>query len=165
MKVDDAEAIFHIACYYFDGRYGFPLDIEKSIRLWHQAAELGSAAAFFSIGNSYLHGNGVERDEEMAKHYWELAAIGGDVSARQNLGIYEMNETYNIDRALKHYMIAAGGGHMSSLDSIRQLYVNGDATKDDYTKALRSRQTYLDEIKSDQRDEAAALNEQFKYCN
>ena len=33
---------------------------------------------------------------------------------------------------------------------------NGCATKDEYTQALRSYQTYLEGIKSDQRDEAAA---------
>ena len=164
MKVDDAEAIFHIACYYFGGRFGFPQDIEKSIKLWHQAAELGSAGAFFSIGNAYLHGSGVERDEEMAKHYWGLAAMGGDVSARQNLGVHEYNAG-NMDRALKHYMIAAGMGCTGSLENIKRMFMNGEASKDDYSKALRVYQAYLNEIKSPQRDEAAALNEQFKYCN
>ena len=36
------------------------------------------------------------------------------------------------------------------------MYSNGDATKEDYTKALQSYQTYLRGIKSRQRDEAAA---------
>ena len=43
------------------------------------------------------------------------------------------------------------------------MYKNGHATKDDYAKALRAHQAYLDEIRSDQRDEAAALDKYFKY--
>ena len=39
-----------------------------------------------------------------AKHYLELAAIGGSADARHNLGIIE-GRAYHYDRALKHYMI------------------------------------------------------------
>ena len=38
-----------------------------------------------------------------------------------------------------------------------------DATKDDYTQALRAYQAYVVEIKSPQRDEAAAFNDAYKY--
>ena len=41
--------------------------------------------------------------------------------------------------------------------------MDGDATKEVYTKALRSYQAYLDEIKSDQRDEAAAADDDEYY--
>ena len=39
-------------------------------------------------------------------------------------------------------------------DHQRHVPIKGYATKDDYTKALRSYQAYLDEIKRDHRDEA-----------
>ena len=61
-----------------------------------------------------------------------------------------------MNRALKHLMIAAEGGEPDSLKEIRKLYTNGHARKDDYTKALRAYQAYLAEIKSAQRDAAAA---------
>ena len=41
--------------------------------------------------------------------------------------------------------------------------MNGKATKDVYTKALRSYQEYLNEVKSSQRDKAAAAREDYKY--
>ena len=41
--------------------------------------------------------------------------------------------------------------------------LNDHGTKDEYSKALRAYQSYLGEIKSDQRDEAAAYDEEFKY--
>jgi len=78
------------------------------------------------------------------------------------LGAKEYNAG-NYDNALKHFMIAVRGGHTRSVKVIQQLYMNGHATKDHYTNALQSHQAYLDEIKSDQRDKAAACNDEYKY--
>lgn len=97
-----------------------------------------------------------------AKKYCELAAIGGNVRARHNLGIAEEN-AHNKDKALRHYMIAVRDGSNDSLKEIHTLYMNGDATKDDYAKALGAYQTYLREIESDQRNEAAAANDLYQY--
>jgi len=68
-----------------------------------------------------------------------------------------------MDRALKHYMIALKGGYADSLKYIQLLYSNGHVTKEDYATALRSYQAYLSEIKSKQRDEAAAADDCFRY--
>ena len=69
------------------------------------------------------------------------------------------------DRAVKHYMIAAGYGDNDSLDAIRQMYHGWYyATKDDYAKALQVYQANLIEIKSAQRNEAAAYSDNYKYC-
>ena len=67
-----------------------------------------------------------------------------------------------MDRALKHWMIAIQEGFKRS-NGTKQLYLDGHATKIDYTKALRANEAYLDEIKSDQRDEAAAFNDRYRY--
>ena len=98
----------------------------------------------------------------MAKHYYELAAMEGNVIARYNLGISEYNAG-NFDRALKHYMIAVRDGYTLSVKAIQQLYIGGHATKDHYANALRSHQAYLNEIKSDQRDKTVALHDSFRY--
>ena len=86
----------------------------------------------------------------------------GNATARCNLGNKEVYAG-NIDRAMKHHMIAAGGGYSKSLKCIKILYSNGDATKEDYTKALQSYQAYRCEIKSRQRDNAAAFSEEYRY--
>ena len=162
LKVDDAEAIYNLGCCYSHGDYGLTQDHAKALELYHQAGELGLAKSYYSIGNSYLGGNGVERDEKKAAHYWELAAMGGDVDARHNLGIFE-GRVGNMDRKLKHLMIAVGFGYNHSLEEIKHMCMNGEATKDDYSNALRVYQAYLVEIKSPQRDEAAAADDYFKY--
>ena len=88
--------------------------------------------------------------------------MNGDVTARNNLGVSE-DEAGSWDRAIKHYLIAAGSGNDTSVKNIRELYMDGYSTKEDYSKALQAYQKYLDEVKSEQRDQAAAFNDRYKY--
>ena len=162
MEIGDAEAIYEMGCCYSNGSCGMPQDRAKALELCHQAAEIGHASSHYSIGVAYKLGNGVERDEKKAVHYMELSAMEGNVGARHNLGVSEYNAG-NCDRALKHYMIAAGSGCTVSLEKIKQMFMKGYATKDDYAKALRVYQANLVEIKSAQRDQAAAFDDGFKY--
>ena len=160
--LDDAEAIYNMGCCYDEGRLGLPLNINKALALWHRAAELSYTRAYFNIGNSYYQGIGVERDEKKATHYYELAAIGGHIIARHNLGVFELHAG-NCVSALKHLLIATGGGSKESLSAIQHMFKKEVATKEDYTQALRAYQAYLGEVKSVQRDEAAVANEDYKY--
>jgi len=154
---DDAHAIYNMGCYHFIAK-----DYTKALELWHRAGELGHAEACLSIGCAYQIGQGVEVDMEKAIYYWELAAMKGDETARHNLGSME-DERGNVNRALKHYMISARNGYADSLNMIKEIYNSGQATKDDYTEALQLYQAYLGEIKSPQRDKAAAAREEYKY--
>jgi len=156
-EADDAEAIPNLGMYYFSGLYGVRQDDTKAFQLFHQAAQLGYAEAYCGIGFSYYLGRGVEQDEKKANYYWELAAIRGDSIARRNLGIAEVT-VGNYERAVKHFMIAVRDGHADSLEQIKNMYSNGHATKEVNTTALQSYQAYLGEIKSRQRDQAAAFD-------
>ena len=162
VEVDDAEAIFKLGCNYRNWKFGFPQDYDKASELFIRAGELGSAEAYCNIGYAYENGEGVEIDEKKADHFYKLAAIGGNANARYNLGNHEKNAG-NMNRALKHYMIALECGHNDSLKLIQKLYTNGHATKDDYAKALRAYQAYLAEIKSTQRDKAASTRADCRY--
>ena len=162
VEVGDTKAIGILGGYYREGEDGFPQDMNKAFEMWHRAGKLGNVTAYFNLGSAYYIGNGVEQDINKAKHYWELAAIGGDAGARYNLGRLEACAG-NLDRTIKHLLFAVVGGYEDALNKIQQMYKSGVATKDDYAKALRARQAYLDEIRSDQRDEAAAYDEKFKY--
>jgi len=161
-EADDAQAIFNRGCYYRDGQYGVSQDYTKALKLWYRAAELGSAKAYNDIGYAYSNGKGVEVDKKKAKHYYEIGAMGGNASARYNLGNDELRAG-NMNRALKHYMIGVECGHHSSLEEIKKLYAYGFATKKDYAKALQAYQEYLGEIKSAHRDKAAAFHEEYRY--
>jgi len=163
VEADDAEAIQNLAGYYCEGIHGLSINFSKALELWHQAAELGCAQAYYNIGVVYYRGEGVGRDEEKARYYLELAAMRGHALARNNLGIME-HHAGKRDRALRHFIIAVGGGHKNSFKAIQDYYSKGYTTKDEYTEALSTHQKYLDEVKSIQRDEAAAADyEEYKY--
>ena len=162
LELNDAEAIRKMGNYYFYGRHGLSRSYAKALELWHRAAELGNAEAYCNIGYAYKFGRGVEIDEKKAVHYWDLGALGGDEKARSKLGVIEV-WAGKYDRALKHWMIGAKSGNSDSLKCIKKSYVDGHASKDDYAAALHSYQAYVDEIKSDQRDEAAAFDNDWKY--
>jgi len=162
MEKDDPIAIYNIGHYCVQGIKGFTQDYTKALEHWHRAGELGDAKSYGCIGYLYEHGEGVEVDMKKATHYYELAAMGGSVGARHLLGIKEARAG-NIERALKHFMIAVRSGDSDSVKKIKDMYTYGDATKDDYSKALQAYQSYLGEIKSVQRDEAAAFDSD-RYC-
>jgi hypothetical protein len=64
---------------------------------------------------------------------------GTHALARHNLGVKEARAG-NMDRALmQHIMIATGFGYTRSLEHIKLMFMCGDATKDDYAKALHAR--------------------------
>lgn len=161
---DDAQAMTNLGFMYSSGENGLPQNHAKALKLWHRAGELGHTDAYYYISCAYGSGRGVERDAKKAIYYMEIAAMEGDTNSRNNLGVLEQN-LGKIDRAIKHYMIAAKGGYNVSVKKIQRLYMNGQATKDYFETALRSYQAYLDEIKSDQRDEAAAFSDEYKYSN
>ena len=158
----DPIAIHIVGCNYMYGNNGFPQDYEKALELLHRAADLGYGEAYNNIGNAYKYGEGVDVDKKKAKYYYELAAVEGFVTGRTNLGIAE-GRSGSMDRAVKHFMIAVRGGSDVALDLIKQLSSVGCARKDDYANALRAYQKYLDEVKSDQRDQAAAFGVECKY--
>ena len=156
VEANDAGAINQLGSSYYVGLLGLPQDYGKAMELWNRAGELGYTDSFHNIAVAYDYAEGgVERDVEKATHYYELAAMDGNPKARYCLGVIEEEEG-NINRAVRHYMIAAGQGYDDSLKVIRDLFANGYATKDDFEKALRTHKEAKDEMKSDQRDKAAA---------
>jgi len=80
--------------------------------------------------------------------------MGGCAVSRHNLGSVESGDG-NRDRALKHWMIVARAGCRESLDCVKEGYVKGHVTKEDFAKSLRAHQKSVDEMKSENRDKAA----------
>ena len=156
MDNGNGEAYYLLAGYYADGAVGMPQDHQKANELYLKGGELGSATAYYNLGNSYRQGRGVERDMKKTKYYYELAAMGGCLEARNNLGCME-GDAGNYHRAMKHFVIAAKTGYKSSMEGVKRGFQMGFVTKDDYANTLRAYQKSLDETKSDQRDEATAF--------
>merc|ERR1711971_515199 len=131
MSAGDAEAFSYLGETYSDGHHGIPQNARKAFELWSKSADLGSMTGRYHLASAYFYGEGVRTDLIKAKYHYELAAIGGNDNARFNLGVLEA-QSGNLDRATKHWMIAAMRGEDGSLNNLKQLYVGGDLAKDDF---------------------------------
>jgi len=97
----------------------------------------------------------VEADTKKAKHYYELAAMNGSVQARHNLAGVEA-KAGNYQRSMKHSILAAKAGFEESMDHIKQCYIRGFVTKNEYASTLRAYHERHKEMKSDMREAAAS---------
>ena len=149
MEKGNASAFEHLGGYYAQGRMiGLSQDWARANELYLKAGELGCTGAYYNLGCSYQYGDGVEIDMKKAKYYYELAAMNGDVVARYNIGCLE-GQAGNYQRAMKHLVISARSGDDKSLDAVKDGYMAGHVTKDQYANTLREYQKSQDETKSD----------------
>lgn len=162
MTMKDPDGFATMGWYYHSGSHGLTADKKKAFELWSKASDLGSVEGSNHVANAYAEGRGVQPDIKKAFTYWEKAAIGGDHSSRHNLAAYEENERGNVEIALKHLMISASGGYNESLLTIRDYYRNGRVSKENYESALQAKNATLDQIWSEQRNEAARYNERMR---
>ena len=131
-------------------------DVPRAIELWTEAAELGSIDAHNNLGHVYYFGDGIKQDKPRGIHHWQQAAMKGNALSRHELGAVELNEG-NYDLSLQHWMISAKMGLEFSLNEIKTMFIKGQATKAQYTEALRGYQGAVEEMKSPQREEAKRL--------
>ena len=101
----------------------------------------------------YHDGKGVEKDPKKEMHHMEEAAIGGHPEARNNLGYCE-SKNRRVDRAVKHFIIAAKLGLNEALEAVKDAFAQGFVSKEDYADALRGHQAAVDATKSEQRTKA-----------
>ena len=147
---DDPVAMTHMGRTHYHKR-----DFGKALEYWTKAAELGHVDAHCCLGDLYYNGNGVEKDEKKAVYHLEQAAIGGHPQARHHLALDEMKNIM-LERAAKHHIIAANQGHDVSLKLLKDFFVQGVVSKEDYAAALRGYQAAVGATKSAEREEAEA---------
>jgi len=154
----DADAKKFLGLHYLHGElYGLKKDLPRAIQLLTDAAEHGSLDALFELGNLYYNGEGVVKDEREAIRCWEKAAMQGQVEARHNLGADAAGRKHNTKVAIKHFLISAKMGDKNSMDYIKTLFEYGYATNDQYSEALKGYGDAVEEMKSQQREEAQAI--------
>lgn len=156
MRVNDARAINNMAGRYRCGSTGLPQDQGKSLELTLRAAELGSLDACYNLAVNYRDGVAVEKNTSKERHYLQIAAKGGIVSARFNLGVLEQDRG-NFVLAYRHWLICAAGGHKRAMELIGNGFRSGLVTRDEYEKAIRANKKTHDEERSDERDKYAAF--------
>jgi len=87
-----------------------------------------------------------------------MAAIGGHPTARYNLGCYEERKG-NIERSVKHHIIAAKLGDEDSMKKLWKHYSGENITKEDLETTLRTHKAAIDAMKSPEREAAEAWRE------
>jgi hypothetical protein len=155
VEADDAEAMFNLGANYQLGMIGLRQDHAKALELYHKSAKLGHHHAHFALSLYYRKGDIVEKDTRKATYHGQLGAMAGNVQARYNLGCAE-GDAGNMDRAYKHWMMSANDGYDLSMKAVQEGHKRGFVTKDDYAKTIRAYGNSIAEMKSDDRDRAAA---------
>ena len=138
-------------------------DYDVAFRYFTKAAEMGDVDAHFSLSLRYHEGQGVEMNKEKELYHLEEAAIGGHPTARYNLGIKE-GQNDRIERAVKHWIIAANLGDDDSIEALKTGYKHGAVSKEDFAAALRAHHAAVIATKSSQREAAAEATAAIRHC-
>ena len=92
-------------------------DFARALREWRPLAEQGDARAQYYLGLLYENGDGVPRDYEKAREWYEKSAAQGEANAQFYLGLMSaFGRGGPLDLAQAHmwYSLAAGNGHVGA---------------------------------------------------
>ena len=117
----DPDAIHFLGNQYVHEGLGLQKDMRKGIKLYTEAAELGSIEALYNLGVLHFHGRGVQQDKVKGIELWTKAAMQGHVQSRHNLGGCE-NQKRRYNCAVRHLLISAKMGDKASIESIKKMY-------------------------------------------
>ena len=148
VKANDPAALSYMA-----GKCYNEGDDEGMVEYFKKAADFGDLYAHYQLGCMCS-----ERDIKKAVYHWETAAIGGHPLARYALACYEEEEHGNMERAVKHFIIAANLGDEDSMKVLWKHYSLGNITKENLDATLRTHQAAIDATKSAQREIGEAIS-------
>ena len=164
MEQNDPEAFHGMGAAVHGGAFGLKQDHTKAAEMLLKAVELGSVRASNSLGDIYYHAEGVKKDLMKARYYFEHAAMGGSEEARYNLARLESG-VGNMKRAVKHLMLGAEAGSDWCVEKIKDYFLTGVCTKEEYALAIRAHGACRDEMRSDSRDAAAKMVDELSRNN
>ena len=150
IKANDPAALRKMGTKHYDEG-----DYAGAYKYWTKAAGLGDVNAHYQLAGLFYEGEGVEKNMTKFVHHSEEAAIGGVPVARHNLGVHDARNG-KVERAVKHFIIAATLGDGESLKLLREGCAQGIVKKEDFEAALRAHQAAVDATKSAQREAAEA---------
>jgi TPR repeat protein len=108
--------------------------VDPDIPRIQAGAEKGSIPQEIELGNAYLAGRGVARDEKQAAYWYEKAANSGDPVAQQQVGhFYEIGLGVKRDpiRAAQWFERAVAGGLVSAKVNLGVAFFWGLGVRDD----------------------------------
>jgi TPR repeat protein len=151
VEANDAGSMMVLGSNYYHGQLGLQQYRGKALELYTRAAALGSSQAHFALGNQY------DAEGDSKKANYEAAAMAGHEFARLNLGIME-GKSGNMERAVKHWMIAASGGNYLAMRNLLIAFNKGLVSRDTMDSTLTAYNNACVEMRSDARDAAIRLS-------
>lgn len=152
---------FHLLAQFYAQGMHVQRDVSKAVELYKKGGEHGCAEAYGNLARIYYHGKNGEVDKKKAKHYYALAAMMGDVTARIDIASME-KEAGSTFWFYRHLLVSARAGHEDSIAELKNGYKDGFISKDEYAESLRLYQMRSNEMKSKMREEAARFDEIFQ---
>jgi TPR repeat protein len=147
VNANDAASIDLLGRHYQNGEKGFQQDHAKAMELYNRAAELGFSSAHSHLAGVY-HQMG---DLKKAKVHLEAGAMVGHEEARFNVGNFEV-KSGNMDRAVKHWTIAASSGCYRSMHKLRLSFERGAVSRESMDSTLTAYNNSCAEMRSEARD-------------
>ncbi|EJK75446.1 hypothetical protein THAOC_02829, partial [Thalassiosira oceanica] len=110
----DPEAIYFLGLKYFHGSLGLQKDMQRAVKLWEEAAELGSIEALFCLGHAHHKGDGVQQDNAKAVEFFTKAAMQGHVLALESI-----KEAFMAGFATKEQYAEAQKGYQDAVEEMK----------------------------------------------
>lgn len=107
-------AMTNLAIMHFKG-IGTQVDIPKGIDCFKKADKAGNPTASFYLGQIYEGGAGVERDTDMAAHYFEKNAITDDPNGQYRLAMLLLQ---NDPKRAMHWLIMAAHNNFPAAQEV-----------------------------------------------
>ena len=143
VEANDPASICLLANSYHHGLHGIQQDLTTAMELYARAADLGFSKAHCQLANIYHKGG----DTKKAK----IHAMAGHEVARYNIGVME-NNSGNIERAIKHWTIAASAGHYFAMHDLITFFKKGLVSRDTIDSILTAYNKSCVEMRSEARD-------------
>ena len=154
VEANDPASMCVLGSNYYHGLLGLNQDREKALELYARAAALGSSDAHFQSGAIYDIGG----DSKKSKFHYEATAMAGHELARNALGRIEF-KSGNIERAVKHWTIAAAAGGYQSMHKLITFFEKGSSfvSRESIDTTLTAYNNYCAEMRSEARDAAISM--------
>ncbi len=116
------------------------MDVRKAAALWLGAALRGHKEAQVDVAELFLSGNGIDKDQSKAFHFFELAADAGSAAAQ--LRVAEMyadgvGVAANLEKSFRYCFLASEQGLASAHYALSLKYATGNGVEQNNAKAMR----------------------------
>ena len=117
-----------------------PQDQKSAVAWYESAANAGDMPSQYYTALAYDHGDGVNKDPQQARYYYEQAAAQNHGPAMNKLGYYQQHGLggleVNLLKSVEWYRRASHAGDLEALTNLGIMYLNGDGVAQNFVEAV-----------------------------